>query len=158
MAINEIYNVHVDFTQPKGFVFNRRKLRRYFHEVGEKHTQLSRNLITHRGGRSKAGEYPHWQTGRLAHSIGHFTPKATTKRPGLLVKIAPNQKRGKGVKPIVGDFYPQFLNYGAKRGGKTVLAPRKNYIYQAMRRLESWTQRTLVSGLKASLEIKRIND
>ncbi|MBT9432808.1 hypothetical protein JZM24_12915 [Candidatus Sodalis endolongispinus] len=165
-------NLHIDFHQPKEFVFNRARIRRAFVKVGQMHLKAARRQLMKRGGRSRPGETPLWQTGRLARSIGYYVPRASSRRPGLMVKIAPNQKRGVGSKPIEGDFYPVFLYYGVRsasrgmskqhkrqkrhhqRGGWRI-EKRQNYMVATLTRLKSWASYTLKIALRQSLRAER---
>lgn len=109
--------LHVDFEQPKELVFNRARMRRAFVTIGQVHMRDARRLVMRRG-RSAPGENPAYRTGKLARSIGYYVPRASKRRPGLMVKIAPNQKNGEGNRHISGAFYPAFLFYGVRRGAK----------------------------------------
>ncbi|EKM0625902.1 hypothetical protein PTU09_004029, partial [Salmonella enterica] len=102
--------LHVDFEQPETLVFNRARLRRAFVSIGQVHMRDARRLVMKRG-RSGPGDNPSYRTGKLARSIGYYVPRASSRRPGLMVKIAPNQKNGEGNRPISGAFYPAFLFY-----------------------------------------------
>ena len=93
--MNQTAFLHVDFKQPKELEFNRARLRRAFVQIGRVYMRDARRLVIKRG-RSGPGENPGYQTGRLARSIGYYVPKKTTRRPGLMVKISPNQKNGQG--------------------------------------------------------------
>lgn len=53
-------NLHIDFHQPKEFVFNRAKIRRVFVKVGQMHLKVARRQLMKRGGRSRPGETPRW--------------------------------------------------------------------------------------------------
>ncbi len=161
------FNVHVDFDKPPEMEFNRRIMRRALVKIGETHMTDSRQLIS-RAGRSRPGENPARQTGLLAKSIGYAIPSATKKRAGLMVKIAPNQKRGRGkTAHIIGDFYPAFLFYGVRRGAWGMskkqrrsgahhksgwrIAPRKNYMTETLQRRSAWTRSVLEDALRKSL-------
>lgn len=109
--------LHVDFEQPETLVFNRARMRRAFVSIGQVHMRDARRLVMKRG-RSGPGDNPSYRTGKLARSIGYYVPRASSRRPGLMVKIAPNQKNGEGNRPISGAFYPAFLFYGVRRGAK----------------------------------------
>lgn len=93
--------LHVDFVQPEELVFNRARMRRAFVKIGQAHMRDARRLVMKRG-RSKPGENPSYRTGQLARSIGYYVPRASKKRPGLMVKIAPNQKNGEGNRHTAG--------------------------------------------------------
>ncbi len=85
--------LHVDFEQPETLVFNRARMRRAFVSIGQVHMRDARRLVMKRG-RSGPGDNPSYRTGKLARSIGYYVPRASSRRPGLMVKIAPNQKNG----------------------------------------------------------------
>ncbi len=113
--MNQTAFLHVDFKQPKELEFNRARLRRAFVQIGRVYMRDARRLVIKRG-RSDPGENPGYQTGRLARSIGYYVPKKTTRRPGLMVKISPNQKNGQGNRrfPEGAPYYPAFLYYGVR--------------------------------------------
>ncbi len=161
-------NLHIEFHQPKDLVFNRLLVRRAFMKIGQRHQEEARRRLMKRGGRSQAGETPRWQTGRLAQSIGYHVPRPASRRPGLMVKIAPNQKRGIGSQDIEGDFYPIFLHHGVRSASYVMpkkdrrhkmhhhtggwrIAPRNNYMVEALTRLQGWTRTTLLGALKQAL-------
>ena len=157
--------LHVDFDQPKELVFNRAKMRKAFVKIGQVHMRDARRMVMRRG-RSSPGESPAYLTGRLARSIGYYVPRASKNRPGLMVRIAPNQKRGE---LIEGDFYPAFLFYGVRRGAKRGkshhkgksggngwrIAPRKNYMAEVLESRKSWTRYVLSRALRTSLRPER---
>ncbi|EGR8191270.1 hypothetical protein I4X94_004588 [Salmonella enterica subsp. enterica serovar Miami] len=160
--------LHVDFEQPETLVFNRARLRRAFVCIGQVHMRDARRLVMKRG-RSGPGDNPSYRTGKLARSIGYYVPRASSRRPGLMVKIAPNQKNGEGNRPISGAFYPAFLFYGVRRGAKRKkghhrgasggsgwkIAPRNNYMAEVLERCRSWTRYILSRELRKSLRPQR---
>ncbi len=83
--------LHVDFQQPDELVFNRARLRLAFVMIGQVHMRDARRLVMKRG-KSAAGDNPSYRTGKLARSIGYYVPRASKRRAGLMVRIAPNQK------------------------------------------------------------------
>lgn len=156
--------LHVDFDKTPEINFNKARVRRAFVTVGQKVMAESRRLVARRA-ISKGGEAPGFRTGRLSKSIGYRVPTATANRPGFMAKIAPNQKNGKGSRPINGDFYPAFLWYGVKRNAKRgkshkkgasggdgwKIAPRKNFMEQALLNKQSWIERILFEALRDSV-------
>lgn len=162
--------LHVEFEQPNDMVFNRAKMRRAFISIGQKHMRDARRLVMRRS-TSKAGENPAYITGRLARSIGYYVPRASKNRAGLMVRIAPNQKRGEGNRLIEGDFYPAFLSYGVRRGAKRKkshhrgksggsgwrIAPRNNFMVQVLEARRSQTRYELARALRTSLKPQKRN-
>lgn len=163
--------LHVDFEQPKELEFNRRKLRLVFAKIGKVHMEDARRLVMRRHV-SKPGEFPGYRTGKLARSIGYYVPRATSKRPGLMVKIAPNQRNGQGNELFDDDednYYPAFLYYGVRRGAKRGkshkrgasggsgwrIVPRANYMTETLEKRRAWTQGVLSEGLRKSLKPQR---
>lgn len=156
--------LHVDFDKAPELTFNKARVRRAFVTIGQNVLRESRRLVARRA-ISKAGETPGYRTGALAKSIGFRVPTATTNRPGFLVRIAPNQKGGKGSRPLEGDFYPAFLYYGVRRKAKRnknhrrggsggdgwKLKPRKNFMEQALLNRRAWIERVLFDALQSSL-------
>lgn len=163
--MNRTAFLHVDFEQPKELVFNRARMHRAFVTIGQVHMRDARRLVMRRG-RSAPGENPAYRTGKLARSIGYYVPRASKRRPGLMVRIAPNQKNGDGNRHIEGAFYPAFLLYGVKRGAKRKkghhrgasggsglrIAPRGNYMTETLDRRRSWTRYILLRELRKSLK------
>lgn len=123
--------VHVDFPNAKKVVFNRRIVRRAFHKIGRAIQQDARQRISQRHG-SKPGEDPGYWSGATVRSIGYYVPRETGRRPGFMVKISPNQKRGRGMTPIQtregphsSGFYPAYLYFGVRRGARITLRRNK---------------------------------
>lgn len=160
---------HVAFDVPEQLVMKRPVMRKAFIEIGQKHMRDARRLVMKRG-TSQPGDNPAYRTGALAKSIGYYVPRASKNRPGLMVRIAPNQKRGEANKLIEGDFYPAFLFYGVRRGAKRQkshhrgssggngwkVAPRNNYMTEVLERRKAWTRYTLQRALRKSLKKPRI--
>jgi len=160
--------LHVEFKQPDELVFNRARMRKAFIKIGQVHMRDARRLVMNRA-RSNPGDNPGYRTGQLARSIGYYVPRASSRRPGLMVRIAPNQKRGEGNRLIEGDFYPAFLFYGVRRGAKRKkshhkgksggsgwkVAPRNNFMTQVLENRKSWTRYILSRELRKSLRPQR---
>ncbi|WP_127958088.1 hypothetical protein [Serratia microhaemolytica] len=160
--------LHIDFDKTPEITFNKAKVRRAFVNVGQRVMAESRRLVARRA-ISKAGEAPGFRTGRLSKSIGYKVPTATASRPGFMVKVAPNQKGGKGSRPITGDFYPAFLWYGVRRGAKRGkkhkkgssggspwrIAPRKNFMEQALHNKRAWIEQVLFNALQDSVKVPK---
>ncbi|MGG2139910.1 hypothetical protein [Symbiopectobacterium sp. RP] len=160
--------LHVDFQQPEELVFNRARLRRAFVKIGQVHMRDARRLVMKRG-KSAAGDNPSYRTGKLARSIGYYVPRASKRRAGLMVRIAPNQKNGKGNRLINGAFYPAILFYGVRKGATRKkghhrgasgergwrIAPRNNFMEQTLQNNNAWTRYYLASELRNSLRTQR---
>jgi hypothetical protein len=161
--------LHIDFKQPNEMQFNRARMRRAFVRIGQRHMRDARRLVARRKV-SKADENPGLQKGKLARSIGYYVPRSSKTRPGMMVKIAPNQKRAVGNRPITGAFYPAFLLYGVRRGARRRkshhrgasggkgwrIAPRSNYMTKTLHNNRPWTRVTLLRELRLSLKpVKR---
>jgi len=160
--------LHIDFNQPRDLVFNRARMRKAFVKIGQVHMRDARRLVMKRG-KSSPGENPSYRTGKLARSIGYYVPRASSRRAGLMVRIAPNQKKGEGNRLITGDFYPAFLFYGVKRGAKRKknhhkgksggsgwrVAPRNNYMTDVLEMRRGWTKYILLRALRTSLRPER---
>ncbi|WP_312292806.1 hypothetical protein [Atlantibacter hermannii] len=157
-------SLHVDFLQTNGLEFNRSRVRRAFVRIGQVHMRDARRLVMKRG-RSEPGDNPRYRSGRLARSIGYMVPKASSKRPGFMTRIAPNQKNGQGNRMIEGDFYPAFLFFGVRKGAKRErshrrggsggngwrIAPRNNFMIQALNKNRDWTRYYLLRELRQSV-------
>lgn len=157
--------LHIDFQQPTEMRFNRARMRRAFVTIGQRHMRDARRLVARRR-ISRAEENPGLRSGKLARSIGYYVPRPSKNRPGMMVKIAPNQKRGESNRPITGAFYPAFLYYGVRRGSKRRrshhrgasggsgwrIAPRNNYMTETLKRNRPWTRFTLLKEMRLALK------
>lgn len=97
--------LHIDgFDSFEREVFNRREVRAGFRAAGRLVTgRAQMNLILARG---QAG-YPNKRTGRLIESI-----RFRVSRSGFMVKVMPEKTAG------MADYYPAYLHYGVKSGGR----------------------------------------
>lgn len=161
--------LHVDFDKPKELEFNQKRVRNAFARVGRGVQDEARRLVARRA-ISKAGEAPGTRTGGLSKSIGYKVPSPSAGRPGFMVRIAPNQKGGRRATrlPSGDDFYPAFLFYGVKRkarrgrshrkgasgGSGWKIAPRKNFMTEALSNRRSWAEKVLFNALKKSVVAK----
>lgn len=163
--------LHVDFDKPKELEFNKKRVRNAFAKVGRGVQDESRRLVARRA-ISKAGEAPGTRTGGLSRSIGYKVPTPSDGRPGFMVRIAPNQKGGRRATRLPSgdddDFYPAFLFYGVKRKAKRgrshrkgasggsgwKIAPRKNFMTEALSNRRSWAEKVLFNALKKSVVAK----
>jgi len=153
--------------------FDRKKLRPAFVQIGKQHMRVARSMLRSRKA-SSAGANPARQTGALAKSIGYMIPKSTSRRPGLMVRIAPTgSKTGKvrGGKPIPAkngrdDFYPAILESGVRKGAKRGkshkkgasggaswrIAPRNNYMIQTLEKEKPQTRYVLLKALRNAVK------
>ncbi|EKN4757513.1 TPA: hypothetical protein PXM78_000282 [Yersinia enterocolitica] len=163
--------LHVDFDKPKELEFNQKRVRNAFAKVGRGVQDDARRLVARRA-ISKAGEAPGTRTGGLSRSIGYKVPTPSEGRPGFMVRIAPNQKGGRRATRLPSgdddDFYPAFLFYGVKRKAKRgrshrkgasggsgwKIAPRKNFMTEALSNRRSWAEKVLFNALKKSVVAK----
>lgn len=93
--------------------FDKKAIRKGMRLVGALVRREARALVNQRGTRSAGGEYPTRDEGLLYRSI-----RAKVSRPGFLVKIAPQKIAG------MKDFYPAYLHYGVKQGGRLKAVPQ----------------------------------
>lgn len=174
--------IHVDYPGAKVPDFDRKKVRRAFFVIGKAIQEEARSLISRQHG-SQPGEDPGYYSGAMARSIGYFVPNASGRRPGFMVRIAPNQKRGRNATrmtikdgPNSSGFYPAYLYYGVKRQAKIKtrrtkkgdltrmrtrggsggdgwrIAPRKNYMTEALMNKKYWTERVLFTALRRAVK------
>lgn len=120
--------------------FDSKKIRKTMRTLGRDVQKEARRLVARRA-ISGAGEYPGRQTGRLWRAI-----KYRVSKPGFLVKIMP------GKTADMKDFYPAFLLYGSK---KRDLAPRKNYMTDALDNRRSVARGALRNALMDSLKPRK---
>lgn len=120
--------------------FDKKKIRKTMRTLGRDVQKEARRLVARRA-ISGAGEYPGRQTGRLWRAI-----KYRVSKPGFLVKIMP------GKTADMKDFYPAFLLYGSK---KRDLAPRKNYMTDALDNRRSVARGALRNALMDSLKPRK---
>ena len=97
--------MHVDgFDTFEREVFNRRQVRAGFRAAGRLVTgRAQMNLALARG----RDGYPNKRTGALIESI-----RFRVSRSGFMVKIMPEKI------PAMADYYPAYLHYGVKQGGR----------------------------------------
>ncbi|WP_455424798.1 hypothetical protein [Dryocola sp. LX212] len=127
MAVNKSGSgdyIHVDFPGAQTINFKRPVVRRAFAKIGRAIQEAARDRVSQRHG-SRPGEDPGYYSGRMARSIGWFVPRATSRRPGFMVKISPNQKKGREMTaietrsgPHSSGFYPAYLQFGVRRGAQ----------------------------------------
>lgn len=117
--------------------FDKKKIRKTMRTLGRDVQKEARRLVARRA-ISGAGEYPGRQTGRLWRAI-----KYRVSKPGFLVKIMPAKTAD------MKDYYPAFLLYGSK---KRDLAPRKNYMTDALDNRRSVARGALRNALMDSLK------
>jgi hypothetical protein len=86
--------------------FDKKAIRKGMRLVGALVRREARALVN-KHEPSAGGEYPARAAGLLYRSI-----RAKVSRPGFLVKIAPQKIAG------MKDFYPAYLHYGVKQGGR----------------------------------------
>ena len=151
------YNVHVDFKLTEVAELDRKKVRKTFVKIGRKIQATSRALVGKKLV-SKNGEYPGYQSGKLSRSIGYKVPRPTSRRPGLMVIVMPNVKGGNNMEKLMGPYYPAFLFYGVKRNAKHGsggtpwrIAPRGNFMIDALNKESSWSKYTLAKELVKSM-------
>ncbi len=134
--------INIREISPHGIVFEKKYVRAAMRILGGEVQAEARKLVA-RPSVSQPGDYPGKKTGRLQKAI-----KYQVSKPGFLVIIAPMDKTGLFKK---NQFYPAFLNYGAnrKRGGK--LAPRANYMADALAAKSDRVRSVLRSAIEKAL-------
>lgn len=133
--------------------FDKAKIRRALRRLGADVRKEARRLVSRRA-ISGAGDYPGRGTGTLMRSI-----KAKVSRPGFMVRVAPYKTDAMGK-----DFYPAFLDYGVTglparkdrrsqpKSGTWRIAPRKNYMIDALEAKRETVRATLRDALMDSLK------
>ena len=132
--------VNVKFEGFSKIDFDRKKIRKTMRVLGRDVQKEARRLVARRA-ISGAGEYPGKQTGRLWRAV-----KYKVSKPGFLVKIMPQKTAD------MKDYYPAFLLYGSK---KRDLAPRKNYMTDALESRRSTARGALRNALIDSLKPRK---
>ncbi len=142
--------------------FNKKKVRAAFRKAGRLVQDRARLNLSLSGAGSN---YPRKITGTLRDSI-----KATVSRSGFMVKVMPDKTAD------MKEYYPAFLHYGVKKGARVKgtggkrrrkgerqsliearkaggwrLAPRANYIADALEDESSRVQSVLRAGFAAAL-------
>ncbi len=158
MSDSGIY-VHVDVLDNfSKDLFDKREVRKGMREAGALVRTAARNLVDTA---SRFSEYPHKATGTLRDSI-----RAKVSRPGFMVVIRPELTAKMRAKS--GEFYPAFLHYGvknsslkgaerrrARRRGKLSgswrIAPRANYMEDALQDRKQRVKAVLVQALRDAL-------
>lgn len=161
--------VHVDFKLASKPNLDRKIIRKTLGEVGRK-TQATARALVSKEQTSKAGEYPGYRSGRLSRSIGYKLPTATKRRPGLMVIVMPNVKGGRNMEKLTGPYYPAFLRYGVRRGAKRGkshkagasggsswrIAPRDNFMTDALKRESPWVRQQIAKALVKSIKVEKV--
>lgn len=156
-------HVHVEgFDQFHRDAFDKRKVRAAFRKAG----QLVRQRAQLNLGLSGAGSnYPRRITGVLRDSIN-----ARVSRSGFMVKVMPDKTAG------MAEYYPAYLHYGVKQGSRVKgtgdkrrakgerqsliaarkaggwrIAPRANYIADALEDEDARVRAVLRAGFAAAL-------
>lgn len=136
--------------------FDKAQIRKAMRQAGTLVVKQGRRLVT-RAGPSRQGEYPAKRSGGLARSI-----RAKVSRSGFMVRIEP--KTGGGVPPS--DPYFAYLFYGVRRGasrrkdhraqpaGPYRVAPRDNYMADALQHEAPAVRNLLSAALAAGLRVK----
>lgn len=123
----------IEFEKPLRYPdFDPKVLKPSFRKMGREVAKIVRKLVSQKGV-SRANQYPGMDTGQLRR-----TTRVRVSRSGFSVAIKAD---GKGLTP----FYPAFVYYGHRaphtdskqqhgktRVGKKVVAPRKNWIVDAV--------------------------
>lgn len=121
--------------------FRKFHVRKAMGQIGRMVQFRARRLVARRAISDPDG-YPGIDSGQLLRSIGY-----AVSRSGFLVIVQPKKTAG------MREFYPAFLYYGAEgrsRGGD--LAPRKNYMIDAMNIKRDYIQRELFQALSRSIK------
>ena len=121
--------------------FNRREVTAAMRKAGRLVANRARMNLSLAGG---GANYPRIRSGVLRDSI-----QTKVSRPGFLVRIMP--QRIDGMK----DYYPAYLHYGTKgsgRGRKATIAPRGNYIADALEDEADRVRQVLSAGFAAALK------
>lgn len=156
--------MHIEgFDQFGREIFDKKQIRKGMRKAGQvvaRRAQL--NLALARG----QGNYPVSRTGRTVESI-----KFKVSRAGFLVKVAPRKT------PDMKEYYPAYLHYGVKQGGKVRglgsgrrrakgaraelvakraasgwrIAPRANYMEDALQDEKAKVQSILSAAFAAAL-------
>lgn len=156
-------HMHIEgFEQFHRDSFDKRKVRAAFRKVGRlvaSRAQLNLALA------GSAGNYPRKLSGVLRDSI-----KMRVSRSGFMVKVMPDKTSG------MDDYYPAFLHYGVKQGSRLKatggerrkkgeraaalsarkaggwrIAPRDNYIADALEDESNRVRNVLAAGFEAAL-------
>ncbi len=156
-------HMHVEgFDQFQKDSFDKRKVRAAFRKVGRLVASRAQLNLSLAGG---AGNYPRKISGVLRDSI-----RMRVSRSGFMVKVMPDKIAG------MDEYYPAFLHYGVKQGGRVKgtggqrrkkgeraalvnarkaggwrIAPRDNYIADALEDESARVRSVLSAGFAAAL-------
>jgi HK97 gp10 family phage protein len=117
--------------------FDKKQVRKAMREAGRDVQKEARRLISRRA-ISGADEYPGKLTGALWRAI-----KYKVRRSGFLVIVRPEKTADMGK-----DYYPAYLHYGS---AKINLAPRKNFMADALENRQQRTRNVLRNALQDAL-------
>jgi hypothetical protein len=136
-----MFDLDVKITGFTRIDFDKKKIRKVLRKEGALVRKIARGLIMRRA-ISKPGEYPGRKKGATLRSI-----KAKVSKSGFLVRIAPQKTAEMGK-----DFYPAYLFYGSVPNN---LAPRKNYMTEALDRRREGARAAILNGLKDSFKARK---
>lgn len=129
--------LNVSITGHSKLDFDKRKVRKALRQQGAAIRKIARRMVARRAV-SAAGDYPGKESGDLARSISIKAGKG-----GFWVKVAPFKTPEMGK-----DFYPAYLWYGSKKNN---LAPRRNYMIDALNNRRSAARAALRDALEGSI-------
>jgi hypothetical protein len=135
--------------------FDKKKVRKAMRKVGRDVRAEARRLVARQAifmpigsslsvsyEGSKAGEYPARNTGKMQESI-----KEKVSRSGFAVSISPQRDQFER-----DDYYPAMLYYGVKGKSGYRIAPRKNFIVDAVESRRASAEAAIFQALKESLK------
>lgn len=136
--------------------FDKKEIRKGMRKAGQDVRKAARQLIASKV-RSSGGENPGKQTGKLYRSLGF-----KVSRSGFMAVV--EHKKIAGMK----NFYWAYLYFGVRRGAKRRkdhqkqedngngwrIAPRNNYVVDALDARRSEVQKTIADSLKRALKPK----
>lgn len=155
MASNGAVYLHIDKFDMYGKLdFDKKEIRKAMRMAGKEVQTVAKRLVS-RKQTSKRDQYPGKRKGILQRSI-----KYKVSRSGFLVVIKPFKTAAMGK-----DFYPAYLWYGVRRGAKRGkshkaeasggngwrIAPRKNYMQDALYQKQGRVKAILISRFQKAL-------
>lgn len=140
----------------RGIDFDKKEIRKGMRKAGQDVRKAARALIASKV-KSGAGDNPGKQTGKLYRSLGF-----KVSRSGFMAVV--EHKKIAGMK----SFYWAYLYYGVRRGAKRRkdhkkqadngkgyrIAPRNNYVVDALNAQRNHVQRTITDAVQRALKPK----
>lgn len=161
----DLFSTHVQIDGFERLDFDKKKVKAAMRKIGalirgDARKKVALSAIKRSKGKerytgSQPGQYPRKKSGTLRKSISY-----KVSRPGFMVKVQPDARAFKA-----DNFYPAFLWYGVTgnarrkdrkaqvKNGKWRVAPRANYMADALQERDAEVRRVLGDALYDAIKV-----